>query len=78
MRGIADPDRMIKMGWSGGGHMTNQIITVADRFKAASSGALEASELRQPGTRLNEALRKRPAHGKPQINADKEESDYLR
>jgi dipeptidyl aminopeptidase/acylaminoacyl peptidase len=27
------------MGWSAGGHMTNKIITVTDRFKAASSGA---------------------------------------
>jgi dipeptidyl aminopeptidase/acylaminoacyl peptidase len=38
-RGLADPDRMIKMGWSGGGHMTNKIITFTDRFKAAASGA---------------------------------------
>ncbi len=38
-RGLADPDRLIKMGWSAGGHMTNKIITVTDRFKAASSGA---------------------------------------
>ena len=38
-RGIADPDRMVKMGWSGGGHMTNKIVTFTDRFKAASSGA---------------------------------------
>jgi dipeptidyl aminopeptidase/acylaminoacyl peptidase len=38
-RGIVDPDRMVKMGWSGGGHMTNKIITITDRFKAASSGA---------------------------------------
>jgi dipeptidyl aminopeptidase/acylaminoacyl peptidase len=38
-RGIADPDRMIKMGWSGGGHMTNKIITVTGRFKAAAAGA---------------------------------------
>jgi dipeptidyl aminopeptidase/acylaminoacyl peptidase len=38
-RGIADPDRMVKMGWSGGGHMTNKIITFTNRFKAASSGA---------------------------------------
>ena len=37
--GIADPDHMVKMGWSGGGHMTNKIITFTDRFKAASSGA---------------------------------------
>ncbi|MGF1606210.1 MAG: prolyl oligopeptidase family serine peptidase [Rhodothalassiaceae bacterium] len=38
-RGIADPDRLIKMGWSAGGHMTNKIITATDRFAAASSGA---------------------------------------
>jgi dipeptidyl aminopeptidase/acylaminoacyl peptidase len=38
-RGVADPDRMVKMGWSAGGHMTNKIITFTDRFKAAASGA---------------------------------------
>ena len=37
--GIADRDRLVKMGWSAGGHMTNKIITFTDRFKAASSGA---------------------------------------
>jgi dipeptidyl aminopeptidase/acylaminoacyl peptidase len=37
--GVADPDCMVKAGWSGGGHMTNKIITFTDRFKAASSGA---------------------------------------
>lgn len=37
--GLADPDRLAKMGWSGGGHMTNKIITFTNRFKAASSGA---------------------------------------
>ena len=37
--GIADPGRLVKMGWSAGGHMTNKIITFTDRFKAASSGA---------------------------------------
>lgn len=37
--GFADPDRLIKMGWSAGGHMTNKLITYTDRFKAASSGA---------------------------------------
>jgi dipeptidyl aminopeptidase/acylaminoacyl peptidase len=37
--GVADPDRLVKMGWSAGGHMTNKIITFTDRFKAASSGA---------------------------------------
>ena len=38
-QGLVDEERMIKMGWSGGGHMTNKIITYTDRFKAASSGA---------------------------------------
>jgi len=38
-KGIADPDHLVKMGWSGGGHMTNKIITFTDRFKAASAGA---------------------------------------
>jgi dipeptidyl aminopeptidase/acylaminoacyl peptidase len=37
--GVADPDRLIKMGWSAGGHMTNKLITFTSRFKAASSGA---------------------------------------
>lgn len=38
-KGIADPDKLVKMGWSAGGHMTNKVITFTDRFKAASSGA---------------------------------------
>ena len=37
--GVADPDKLVKMGWSAGGHMTNKIITFTDRFKAAASGA---------------------------------------
>lgn len=37
--GVADGGRMAKMGWSGGGHMTNKIITFTNRFKAAASGA---------------------------------------
>jgi dipeptidyl aminopeptidase/acylaminoacyl peptidase len=37
--GLADPNRLVKMGWSAGGHLTNKIITFTDRFKAASSGA---------------------------------------
>jgi dipeptidyl aminopeptidase/acylaminoacyl peptidase len=38
-KGLADPNKLVKMGWSAGGHMTNKIITFTDRFKAASSGA---------------------------------------
>lgn len=36
---LADPDRLVVMGWSAGGHLTNKLITYTDRFKAASSGA---------------------------------------
>ncbi|MEO0607711.1 MAG: prolyl oligopeptidase family serine peptidase, partial [Pseudomonadota bacterium] len=38
-RGLVDPDRLVKMGWSAGGHMVNKLITHTDRFAAASSGA---------------------------------------
>lgn len=38
-QGLVDQERMAKMGWSGGGHMTNKVITFTNRFKAASSGA---------------------------------------
>lgn len=38
-RGIADPDRLVIMGWSAGGHMVNKLITMTNRFRAASSGA---------------------------------------
>ncbi len=37
--GLADPDRLIAMGWSAGGHMTNKLVTFTTRFKAAASGA---------------------------------------
>jgi dipeptidyl aminopeptidase/acylaminoacyl peptidase len=37
--GLADPERLLKKGWSAGGHMTNKLITFTSRFKAASSGA---------------------------------------
>jgi dipeptidyl aminopeptidase/acylaminoacyl peptidase len=38
-KGMVNPDKMVKMGWSAGGHMTNKLITFTDRFKAAVSGA---------------------------------------
>jgi dipeptidyl aminopeptidase/acylaminoacyl peptidase len=37
--GIVDETKMVKMGYSAGGHMTNKLITFTDRFKAASSSA---------------------------------------
>lgn len=37
--GLADPQRLGAMGWSAGGHITNRMVTVTDRFKAVASGA---------------------------------------
>lgn len=48
-RGLADPDQLIKMGWSAGGHMVNKLITHTDRFAAASSGAGVADWLSMHG-----------------------------
>jgi dipeptidyl aminopeptidase/acylaminoacyl peptidase len=53
--GVADPARLVKMGASAGGHMTNKLITFTDRFKAASSFAGAAnwiSMYAQSDTRL--------------------------
>ncbi len=38
-RGVADPDRLVAMGWSAGGHLTNKLVTTTTRFKAASATA---------------------------------------
>jgi dipeptidyl aminopeptidase/acylaminoacyl peptidase len=38
-RGLADPDRLVLMGWSAGGHLVNKLISMTSRFKAAVSGA---------------------------------------
>jgi dipeptidyl aminopeptidase/acylaminoacyl peptidase len=37
--GVVDPDRVIAMGFSAGGTLVNKLVTMSDRFKAASSGA---------------------------------------
>jgi dipeptidyl aminopeptidase/acylaminoacyl peptidase len=58
-RGVADPDRLAVMGWSAGGHLTNRLITITKRFKAASSAAGAAnwaSLFAQTDTRANRAL----------------------
>jgi dipeptidyl aminopeptidase/acylaminoacyl peptidase len=38
-QGLVDGNRMVVMGWSAGGHLTNKLVTMTPRFKAASSGA---------------------------------------
>jgi dipeptidyl aminopeptidase/acylaminoacyl peptidase len=37
--GVADPDRLVAMGWSAGGTLVNKLVTMTNRFKAGSSGA---------------------------------------
>jgi len=37
--GVADPGKLIVMGWSYGGFMTNWVIGQTTRFKAAATGA---------------------------------------
>ena len=57
--GVADPDRLIKMGASAGGHMTNKLMTFTHRFKAGSSFAGAAnwiSMYAQSDTRLRRDL----------------------
>jgi dipeptidyl aminopeptidase/acylaminoacyl peptidase len=49
-RGIADPDRLVVGGWSGGGYLTNQVITSTGRFKAAVSGAGMSNVISYLGT----------------------------
>jgi dipeptidyl aminopeptidase/acylaminoacyl peptidase len=38
-QGIADPSKLGVMGWSYGGYMTARLLTLTNRFKAASMGA---------------------------------------
>jgi len=58
-QGLVDPDRMVVMGWSAGGHLTNKLVTMTTRFKAASAGAGGAdwvSLYAQSDTRDNRTL----------------------
>src|SRR6185436_2428800 len=42
---FVDTDRVVVMGWSAGGHLTNKLITMTTRFKVASAGAGAANWL---------------------------------
>jgi len=37
--GLADPEKLVAMGWSYGGYMTSFLVTRTNRFQAASMGA---------------------------------------
>ena len=65
--GVADPDRLIKRGWSAGGHMTNSIVTFTDRLKAAFPGRGRVNWVRCTGrakARVPDALVRRDAVAK--------------
>ena len=49
-KGIADPDRLVVMGWSYGGYMTGWTIGHTHRFKAAALGAPVINLLSFTGT----------------------------
>ncbi len=38
-KGLADPAKLVAMGWSAGGHMTDWLVATTTRFKAAAAGA---------------------------------------
>lgn len=63
--GLVDPDRLVKKGWSAGGHMTNKMITHTDRFQAASSGAGAVEWMSQFGETDASYLRAWWFDGKP-------------
>jgi dipeptidyl aminopeptidase/acylaminoacyl peptidase len=48
--GVADPNRLVVMGWSYGGYMTNWAIGQTTRFKAAATGAGLSNLISMSGT----------------------------
>jgi dipeptidyl aminopeptidase/acylaminoacyl peptidase len=63
--GIADPDRLIVMGQSAGGTLVHKLITITDRFKAASAGAGVANWTSLWGQTDNTAFRRTWFGGTP-------------
>jgi dipeptidyl aminopeptidase/acylaminoacyl peptidase len=64
-RGMVDPDRLVAMGWSAGGTLTNRLVTTTTRFKAASSYAGAADWLSLWGQTDNYAFRRTWFGGTP-------------
>jgi dipeptidyl aminopeptidase/acylaminoacyl peptidase len=63
--GVADPDRLIVMGWSAGGTLVNKLLTMTDRFKAAASGSGVANWTSLWGQTDNTAFRRTWFPGTP-------------
>jgi dipeptidyl aminopeptidase/acylaminoacyl peptidase len=63
--GVADPDKLIVMGWSAGGTLVNKLVTTTDRFKAASSGAGVANWISLWGQTDNTSFRRTWFGGTP-------------
>jgi dipeptidyl aminopeptidase/acylaminoacyl peptidase len=64
-RGIADPDRLVAMGWSAGGTLVNKLVATTDRFKAASAGAGVANWMSLWAQTDNYAFRRTWFNGTP-------------
>ena len=63
--GVADPDRLIVMGWSAGGTLVNKLVTMTSRFKAASAGAGIANWISLYGQTDNTSFRRTWFGGTP-------------
>jgi dipeptidyl aminopeptidase/acylaminoacyl peptidase len=64
-KGVADPDRLVAMGWSAGGTLVNKLVTMTDRFKAASAGAGISNWTSLYGQTDNASLRRTRFGGAP-------------
>jgi dipeptidyl aminopeptidase/acylaminoacyl peptidase len=64
-RGIADPDRLVAMGFSAGGTLVNKLVATTDRFKAASAVAGIANWTSLWGQTDNTAFRRTWFGGTP-------------
>jgi dipeptidyl aminopeptidase/acylaminoacyl peptidase len=63
--GVADPDKLIVMGWSAGGTLVNKLVTMTDRFKAGSAGAAVSNWTSLWGQTDNTAFRRTWFGGTP-------------
>jgi len=63
--GVADPDRLIVMGISAGATLTHKLVTITDRFKAASASAGVANWTSLWGQTDNTAFRATYFRGTP-------------
>lgn len=69
-RGLADPDKLVHMGWSAGGHWSNWALTHTDRFKAIATGAGAVNWISMWAQSDVQVVREHYFGGKPYENRD--------